>query len=430
MKPAVRVEGLGKLFHHKLPRFDTLLGRLRRRLLPDGIEGSTWALRGLSFTVERGECFGVCGPNGAGKSTLLALIAGILEPTEGRLEIDGRTNAFLSLHAALQPELSVLDNIEICGILMGLRRREILRRTDAILDFAELAGRAEVRMAELSAGQTARVSFSTAVHADIDILLVDETLAVGDAAFQAKCVDAFARLRREGKTILTASHDQALLERIAARRLRLTAGRGEILGDAPRPAERRRVLFIGNSLTDGVPGSLDSGLFETAQLAERGESLQGHWEKGRAVEAIRSGRWDFVVLQDESSRPARDPGALEKYARLFDAEIKKAGAKTILFATWARRDQPEAQARIDAAYRELAAALGATVAPAGAAWARAMRERPELALHAGDGSHADPLGVYLTACVLSRALGAAAPAGDAVIPRDARDFLASLASAV
>ncbi|OGS40949.1 MAG: hypothetical protein A2506_07050, partial [Elusimicrobia bacterium RIFOXYD12_FULL_66_9] len=196
MKPAIRAEGLGKLFHHKLPRFDTLLGRLRRRLLPDHVEGSTWALRDVSFTVGRGECFGVCGPNGAGKSTLLAVIAGILELTEGRVEVDGRTNAFLSLHSALQPEMSVLDNIEICGILMGLRRREILRRTEAILDFAELAGRAELRMAELSAGQTARVSFSTAVHADIDILLVDETLSVGDAAFQAKCVDAFTRLRR------------------------------------------------------------------------------------------------------------------------------------------------------------------------------------------------------------------------------------------
>jgi|CXWL01.1.fsa_nt_gi ABC-type polysaccharide/polyol phosphate transport system ATPase subunit len=429
MKPAIRVEGLGKLFHHKLPRFDTLLGRLRRRLLPDGIEGSTWALRDLSFTVERGECFGVCGPNGAGKSTLLAVIAGILEPTQGRLEVDGRTNAFLSLHAALQPELSVLDNIEICGILMGLRRREILRRTETILDFAELTGRAEVRMAELSAGQTARVSFSTAVHADIDILLVDETLAVGDAAFQAKCVDAFARLRREGKTILTASHDQELLKRIAPRRLRLISGRGEMLGDAPAPAKRSRVLFIGNSLSVGVPGLLNAARFETAQMTESGESLQGHWEKGRAVEAIRSGRWDFVVLQDESSRPILDPGALGKYARLFDAEIKKSGAQTILFATWARRDQAGMQTLIDEAYRDIGRAWGAVVAPIGPVWAKALRERPELELYAGDGNHAGPLGVYLCACVLSRAFGATAPVGDEAVSQETRTFLAACAGA-
>lgn len=410
MKPAVRARGLGKHFRHTLPRFDTLLGRLRRRLLPPGVEGSTWALRELSFEVARGECFGVCGPNGAGKSTLLALIAGILVPTEGLLEIDGRTNAFLSLHAALHPELSVLDNIEICGILMGLRRREVLRRTEAILDFAELAGRAEVRMAELSAGQTARVSFSTAVHADLDILLVDETLSVGDEAFRAKCERMFDKLCREGKTVLTASHDMGLLERIAPRRLRLDGGRGEVLGGPPPARAGKRVLFIGNSLTfrEGadLPGALSSPDLEAARLTEDGESLRGHWEKGRAVAAIRSGRWDFVVLQDESSRPLADPAGMEKDARLFDAEIRKSGARTVLFATWARRERPESQAAIDAAYSRLGIALGAAVAPVGAAWARALGERPGLELHAADGNHAAPLGAYLAARVLARTLSA------------------------
>jgi ABC-type polysaccharide/polyol phosphate transport system ATPase subunit len=222
VKSAVRAERLSKRFRHVLPRRDTLLGRLRG--LGDGVE--TWALRELSFEVEPGECFGISGPNGAGKSTLLSLIAGILAPTSGRVEVGGRTNAFLSLTHGLQPELSVLDNIEICGILMGLRRRELLRRRDAILDFSGLAERAELRLAELSTGQTARVAFSTALHADLDIMLIDETLAVGDAAFQAKCARAFHDLRGQGKTLLIASHDQELLRRLCRRTLHLEQGRG------------------------------------------------------------------------------------------------------------------------------------------------------------------------------------------------------------
>ena len=182
-----------------------------------------WALRDLSFSVERGDCLGVVGPNGCGKSTLLKLIAGIMEPTEGTLRVEGRASAFLSLGAALQPDLGVRDNVEIGGILMGLRRREILARTEAILDFAGATALAEVRLGELSTGQAARVAFSTMIHADLDLLLVDEALAVGDSAFQAKCLEAFGKLRKEGKTLVVASHDEGLLDALGARRLRLGA---------------------------------------------------------------------------------------------------------------------------------------------------------------------------------------------------------------
>ncbi|MBI5211583.1 MAG: ABC transporter ATP-binding protein [Elusimicrobia bacterium] len=224
---AVRAEGLGKLFHQTLPRYNTLLGRLRRRLGAASPEPRipVWALRDLSFEVGRGECLGIAGPNGAGKSTLLALVAGILEPTTGRLRVEGRANPFLSIGAGMQPELSVVDNIEIRGILMGLRRREILRRVEAILEFAELPDRAEVRMAELSTGQAARVFFSTAAHCDPDILLADEALSAGDGSFREKCVGTFRRLRLEGRTVLFASHDEGLLRNVATRVLRLKGGR-------------------------------------------------------------------------------------------------------------------------------------------------------------------------------------------------------------
>lgn len=221
----ISARGLGKLFYHRLPRYESLVGRLR--LLGRGDPGAlpVWALKDVSFEVARGECLGLAGPNGSGKSTLLKLLAGILEPTEGTLRVEGRTNTLFNLHAGLQTELSVRDNIEICGILMGLRRREARRRVAAVLEFAELAELAEVRMGELSTGQAARVAFAAAVHSDLDVLLVDEALSVGDRAFQDKCRSAFERLRREGKTLVVISHDEELLRRLASRVLRLCAGR-------------------------------------------------------------------------------------------------------------------------------------------------------------------------------------------------------------
>ncbi|MDX6769538.1 MAG: ATP-binding cassette domain-containing protein [Elusimicrobiota bacterium] len=438
MKPAVRAVGLGKLFRRTSPRHDTIIGRLRH---PVGPADSTWALREVSFEVGRGECFGVCGPAGSGKTTLLRLVAGILEPTEGLLEVDGRTNALLSLRAALHPELSVLENVEICGVLMGLRLTQIRRRAEAILDFAELTGRAGLRMSELPAGQAARVSFATAVHADLDILLIDEALAVGDAAFTAKCESALTRLRREGTTILAASHDPSLLARVASRHLRLDGGRGVATGAAPARAELR-VLFIGNSLTAGAaPGTDTPALLEALGAAgaprvearamtESGETLQGHWEKGRALAAIRAGRWDFVVLQEEGSLAARGAPESADHARRFDAAIRAAGARTALLMTWARRERPESQAALSAFYRGLAAALDARLAPVGEAWAAAREEKPELELHAADGAHAGPLGAFLSACVLYRTLtGEAprAPAGGDAVTSAARAYLASRA---
>jgi len=223
----VKVRGLGKLYHHHLPRYRTLVGRLRCAL--DGRKASlpVWALKDVSFDVGRGECLGIAGPNGSGKSTLLSVISGIIEPTEGNVSVEGKANTFFNLGAGLQTELGVRDNIEICGILMGLRRRQVRERMDAILEFSGIGDLADVRMAELSTGQAARVSFSTMVHSDLDLMLIDEALAVGDAAFQEKCLGEFSRLRRDGKTLIVVSHDEDLLGRLGAKILRMKGGRVE-----------------------------------------------------------------------------------------------------------------------------------------------------------------------------------------------------------
>ena len=225
MTNAIEVRGLGKRFHHRLPRYRTLVGRLRGAWEGRETVTSAWALKDVGFDVRPGECVGITGPNGSGKTTLLSLIAGILEPTQGEVRLNGAANTFFSLDAGLQKDLSVLDNVEICGVLMGLRRREVLRRAEAILDFAELPSKAELRMGELSSGQAARVVFATAMHADLDVFLVDEALSVGDASFREKCRAAFARLRSQGKTLLVVSHDDDVLKSLEARVLRLEAGR-------------------------------------------------------------------------------------------------------------------------------------------------------------------------------------------------------------
>lgn len=223
--PAISTVGLGKLFHHRLPRYASLVGRLR--LWSEGGPGSlpVWALKEVSFELAHGECLGIAGPNGSGKSTLLSLLAGILEPTTGSVRVEGRVSTLININAGLQPDLSVLDNVEIFGVLMGLRRREALKRVPAVLEFAGLSELAEVRMGELSTGQVARVAFSSALHADLDVLLVDEALSVGDAAFQEKCRTAFARLRAAGKTMVVISHDEGMLRSLCTRILRLDAGR-------------------------------------------------------------------------------------------------------------------------------------------------------------------------------------------------------------
>jgi ABC-type polysaccharide/polyol phosphate transport system ATPase subunit len=222
---AIRVEGLGKCFRQTVPRQLTLAGRLRRRWKDEASASELWALRDVSFSLAPGELLGVSGPNGAGKSTLLRLLAGILRPTEGRVQTRGRVNTFFQIGAGIERELSLRDNIEISGTLMGLRRKAIRQCMDEILDFAGLVEKADVRMAELSSGQVARAAFATAVHADLDVMLVDELLAVGDAAFQAKCLQTFARMRADGRSLIVTSHDQELLARMASSRLHLSVGR-------------------------------------------------------------------------------------------------------------------------------------------------------------------------------------------------------------
>jgi lipopolysaccharide transport system ATP-binding protein len=173
------------------------------------------------------------GRNGAGKSTLLALIAGVIRPTAGTLVVNGRVSPLLELGAGFHPELTGRDNVMLNGVLLGLRRAEVAARMDSIVDFAELADSIDEPVRTFSTGMTARLGFSVAAHLDPEILLIDEVLAVGDTAFQAKCVEKIREFRRRGVTIVFVSHELHHVRDLCDRAV-VVADRGAtFIGDVP-----------------------------------------------------------------------------------------------------------------------------------------------------------------------------------------------------
>src|SRR4249919_1466672 len=172
-----------------------LSGSVLRDLRPDEVFE---ALNGVSFDVAKGKTFGIVGRNGSGKSTMLKLIAGIGKPTTGTVRVDGRVSALIELGAGFHPEISGRENVFINGIMLGFTKREIERRFDEIVDFAELREFIDAPVKTYSSGMYMRLGFAVAIHVNPDVLLVDEVLAVGDEGFTHKCLDKFAEFRRRG----------------------------------------------------------------------------------------------------------------------------------------------------------------------------------------------------------------------------------------
>lgn len=189
-----------------------------------------WALRDVSFEVRPGETVGLVGPNGAGKSTVLKLAARVLEPTSGRVEVRGRVAALLELGVGFHPELTGRENVFLNGAFMGIPRREMARRLDAIVAFAELEDYIDVPVKHYSSGMYVRLAFAVSVYLDPEVLLIDEVLAVGDAAFQRKCLDHLSNLQRSGVTILLVSHDLEAIQRLCHRALWFDHGRIQMEG--------------------------------------------------------------------------------------------------------------------------------------------------------------------------------------------------------
>jgi lipopolysaccharide transport system ATP-binding protein len=213
---------LGGLYHNSLR--DTIASIFKKRY-PDSQKQEFWALRDVSFSVKDGETLGIIGNNGAGKSTLLKILSRITKPTSGWAEIRGRVGSLLEVGTGFHSELSGRENIFLSGAILGMKRKEIKKKFDEIVAFAELERFIDVPVKHYSSGMYMRLAFSVAAHLEPEILIVDEVLAVGDTAFQRKCLNKMQDVSQSGRTVLFVSHDMFSITRICTRVILLREGR-------------------------------------------------------------------------------------------------------------------------------------------------------------------------------------------------------------
>ncbi|MFL5843057.1 MAG: ABC transporter ATP-binding protein [Solirubrobacteraceae bacterium] len=226
----VEARDVRKTFRVSTLRIDTLKERLTQRRTGADLREIA-ALKGVSFDVHQGEFFGIVGRNGSGKSTLLKILASIYRPDAGRVRMAGRLAPFIELGVGFDSELTARENVALNGVLMGLSRRDASRRLGSVLEFAELQEYADLKLKNYSSGMLVRLAFAVMVEADADIMLIDEVLAVGDAAFARKCMDVFREKREAGKTILLVTHDMATVQSFCDRAMVIHDGDMTFLGD-------------------------------------------------------------------------------------------------------------------------------------------------------------------------------------------------------
>ena len=296
--PPIVVDSVSKTFRVPEERTHTLKERAlhpTRRTRHQTFE----ALKDISFDVRKGEFFGIAGRNGSGKSTLLKCLAGIYGVDSGRIWMHGRLSPFIELGVGFNPDLAARDNVVLNGIMMGLSPREARARYDAVIDFAELREFEELKLKNYSSGMHVRLAFSVAIQVDADILLVDEVLAVGDAAFQQKCFDVFNRMRDAGRTIVFVTHDMGSLNRFCHRALLLERGAMVHLGEPHEVADRYLEINFGRDpeaagASDGRGGDGEARIVEAWVEDEDGErrsSLpQGRADQAQGARALRRGR--------------------------------------------------------------------------------------------------------------------------------------------
>ena len=242
---AIQVEGLKKSFRIPTQRMDSLKERVLHPFAAREFR-ELKALDGVSFEIRQGEFFGIVGRNGSGKSTLLKLLASIYRADAGAIRIAGRLAPFIELGVGFNPDLSARQNVVLNGVMMGLTPEQARDRVDSVIAFAELDEFADLKLKNYSSGMLVRLGFSLMMEVDADILLIDEVLAVGDAAFQQKCADAFREMKAAGKTIVLVTHEMATVEEYCHRAMLIGDGHIAHLGE-PEEVGRRylRLNFEG-----------------------------------------------------------------------------------------------------------------------------------------------------------------------------------------
>jgi ABC-type polysaccharide/polyol phosphate transport system ATPase subunit len=295
------------------------------------IDATLWALREVSFDVAEGAGLGVIGRNGAGKTTLLKLISRVTWPTSGVVRVAGRVVSLIELGAGFHPELTGRENVYLGGGLFGLTRREIDRQFDQIVAFAEVERLIDTPMKRFSSGLYARLGFSVAIHSNPDIVLVDEVLAVGDAAFRRRALEALRQIIKNGKTVLFISHDMWNVRRLCDRILWLEEGRVRAYGPAGEIAERyMNEVNLSALANQGV--TLQSHRGGTGEL--RYTTIDVHDEGGRPVTTLSQGGTLIVRAACRAETPVEQP--------VFQVAIIDVDTGLVITtATSARSDSPD-----------------------------------------------------------------------------------------
>jgi len=303
---AIEVTNASKVYrrYSRRHQFTTLKSALLSRSLTRDLrpDETFAAVRDVTVTVRRGRTLGVIGRNGSGKSTLLKLVAGITKPTTGTVHVNGRISALIELGAGFHPEISGRENVFINGIMLGLSKREVARRFDEIVDFAEMKDFIDAPVKTYSSGMYMRLGFAVAIHVDPDVLLVDEVLAVGDEGFTHKCLDKFAEFKRRGKTILLVTHSLGLVERFCDEALWMDAGSMKAVGDPKR--------VVGAYITD-------------VEVAEEEQLAAGDARAQETAETVSPDEPSSAVLPDHPIETAEGP------ADMFRATEGRWGSREI-----------------------------------------------------------------------------------------------------
>jgi ABC-type polysaccharide/polyol phosphate transport system ATPase subunit len=297
---AIEVRGVHKSFRIPEHKIDSLkerashpLTRMRYRELH--------ALRGVSFDVHQGEFFAIVGRNGSGKSSLLKILASIYRPDAGRVRIAGRVAPFIELGVGFNPELTARENGVLNGVLMGLTLREARRRLDAVLDFAELRDFVDLKLKNYSSGMMVRLAFAVMVQADVELMLIDEVLAVGDAAFAQKCMDVFQERRRAGKTIVLVTHDMGTVQSLCDRAMLIHDGEIEYIGN---PEQTAMSYYRRNFAGAGDGGESSAVVPDVNARVVHARLLD---ESGQPVENVEQGTPIVVDVLLEARRDLAEP---------------------------------------------------------------------------------------------------------------------------
>ncbi len=260
-----------------------------------------WALRDVSFAVAEGETLGIIGHNGAGKSTILKLLSKVTVPTSGEIRIYGRLSALIEVGSGFHPELTGRENIYLSGSILGMRRREIADKLERIIEFAGVRDFIDAPVKHYSSGMYVRLGFSIAAHLEPDILLLDEVLAVGDAAFQLKCLDRINELHRQGRTIVFISHDLSAVERLCDRVILLKQGQVMTIGTASEAIAAYQ--HVGGGCTPCEPHAVADGILSREA---RITSVTCHDASGAPAAVFRTGASAKVRVSYVVHSPVRD----------------------------------------------------------------------------------------------------------------------------